>query len=127
MTTTLESAPVNYDAQSQAIEDRWANIEVHDFGRGQILQYNPPETRIDESTGEPVIPLVYFQGINGDHTLPNVMRAFGERDKRPVIAIRYAGNYQKSDRPVHNDASEAILFPKSTKRKLWTCWQASIS
>jgi|GEM_PF-3714299 len=111
MTNTLESAPVNYDEQPQAM----ANIEVHDFGRGQILRYSPPETRTDESTGEPVIPLVYFQGINGDNSLPAVMQALGERDKRPVIAIRYTGKLKGSDKPLStepHDYGEGDVVPE---------------
>lgn len=115
MTNTLESAPVNYAEQSQTIEDPLMNIEVHDFGRGQILQYSPPETRVDESTGEPVIPLVYFQGINGDNSLPDVMQALGERDKRPVIGIRYTGKLKGSDKPMpveHHDYGEGAIVPE---------------
>jgi len=110
--THIESTPVNYDEQHRQPEDRLNDIEIHDFGRGQILEYKPPETRMDESTGEPVIPLVYFQGINGDNSLPAVMQAFGERDKRSVIGIRYTGKLKGSAQPIsagHVDYDESAV------------------
>jgi hypothetical protein len=115
MTNTLETIPANYDEQLPLAEDSVSNVEMHDFGRGQILQYDPSETRLDESTGEPIVPLVYFQGINGDNSLPAVMQALGERDKRPVIGIRYTGKLKGSDKPIsakHEDYDEKAIIPE---------------
>lgn len=109
MSHTTESPALAPDDLPLALEETPLNIETHDFGRGQILRYNPPEVRLDEATGEPVIPLVYFQGINGDRSLPAVIQALGERDKRPVIGIRYKGKLQGSSKLVtsgHEDFDE---------------------
>lgn len=105
--------PRTIETSAIAPEDLSSNIEMHDFGRGQILHYNPQEVRLDEATGEPVIPLVYFQGINGDRDLPAVMQTLGERDKRPVIGIRYMGKLQGSSKRVaadHADYDEHATF-----------------
>ena len=115
MTNAFESTPVLHDGLSREPEVTATNLEVHDFGRGQILRYSPPEVRLDELTGEPVIPLIYFQGINGDGYLPDVMQAIGERDQRPVIGIRYTAELQGSSRAItveHEDYDEQAVIPE---------------
>lgn len=90
-------------------------FETSDFDRGQLLRYTPSVHRLDESTGEPVIPLVYFQGINGDESLPAVMEALGERDQRPVMGLRYSGALPGTSKPIlakHPDYSENAVIPE---------------
>jgi pimeloyl-ACP methyl ester carboxylesterase len=115
MPGTLETTSVIREELPLVHEGIMPNLEVHDFGRGQILRYSPQEVRIDESTGEPVIPLVYFQGINGDGYLPLVMQALGDRDQRPVIGMRYTGKLQGSSKPItsdHADYDEHAIIPE---------------
>lgn len=113
MSHTVESPDIIHEGLPQASEGISSTFETYDFGRGQILHYNPSEVRLDQSTDEPVIPLVYFQGINGDSNLPAVMQALGERDQRPVVGIRYTGKLQGSSKRVaagHSDHDEHATF-----------------
>jgi pimeloyl-ACP methyl ester carboxylesterase len=89
-------------------------FEVRDLERGQVVRYNPTETRTDEGTGEPIIPILYFQGMNGDESLLPVLRALGERDKRPVIAVRHS-TLPGSDKPIpetHDDHFPGAVIPE---------------
>lgn len=114
--TTLESQPRYEEELPDQLEGTQPDrLETHDFGNGQILHYNPSSHRLDEKTGEPVIPLVYFQGINGDESLPAVMEALGERDQRPVIGLRYRGKLRGSAKPItaeHPDYSKDADIPE---------------
>src|SRR6266540_1719891 len=110
--------PLTGGSQSQpneAFQGAAQTAVEYDFGRGQVLRYTPPETRLDDVTGEPVIPLLYFQGVNGDDSLPHVMEALGERDKRPVVGIRYTGKLQLTAKPIpptHEDYDEKSVIPE---------------
>ncbi|MDB5179012.1 MAG: alpha/beta hydrolase fold [Patescibacteria group bacterium] len=66
-------------------------VDTLEFAHGEVLRYRPERIRIDPSTGEPAIPLVFVQGINGDQKLPWSLATFAEEDQREVIGLRYTG------------------------------------
>lgn len=113
--TAIESSP-HISTVPEAIDAVPAGkLESYDVSRGQILRYTPAALRLDEGTGEPVVPLVYFQGINGDASLPAVMEALSERDQRPVIGLRYGEILQGSSKPIpaeHPDYSPNAVIPE---------------
>jgi hypothetical protein len=56
---------------------------------GEIMQVIPEHIRTDLGTEEPVRPLLYIQGMNGDDKLPWSLKTLAEIEQRPIIAIKY--------------------------------------
>lgn len=77
-----------------------------EFPGGEIVRVDPPRHRLDEATGEPVIPLLYVQGAgNMDKSTSWYAKALAELDGRPVIAVRYTERFDDKATPQESDGA----------------------
>lgn len=61
----------------------------------EVLELTPDEVRDDPSTGKPVVPLVYIQGIGGSgELLPKDLAIFAQTGKRVALGVRMLGKHQ---------------------------------
>ncbi len=77
----------------EATQNRLAGVveERRSFAGGEIIRLRPEKARIDPSTGAPVIPLVFVQGMaSGDEKLPQNLAAFAA-DQREIVGLQYQG------------------------------------
>lgn len=57
----------------------------------EIVASAPSSVRLDESTGEPILPLIYIPGLGGDGKLPYHVKRLAETGQRQVVALSYGG------------------------------------
>ncbi len=74
--------------------------EQYSLDNGEVLRFTPEVVRRDEVTGEPVAPVVYVQGMNGNGKLANIMGYLAGHDQRQVIAVRYNEKVSTSPEPI---------------------------
>ncbi len=74
--------------------------ERYDIGFGEIIRFTPSVIRTDVTTDEPVAPLLYIQGMNGDRKLEHIMLYWAQHDQRQVMGLRYYNRPSTSPKPV---------------------------
>jgi hypothetical protein len=96
-------------SEQQPTAENAISEERRPFRGGEVIRLTPQVVRLDESTGEPVVPLLFVQGMGSEDKLPVQMRALIEHEQREMIGLQYQGRFQGDARLVNIEGLDGAV------------------
>lgn len=92
---TAEAVSEEQPVITESIIEDGLTLRSYRYQDREVLELSPDSIREDPSTGEPVAPLVFIQGIGGSgELLPKDLALFAQAGKRVALGVRMLGKDQ---------------------------------